>query len=76
MELKYNLSAINKEVIKTCDEANSEFQGLMIEMARIVNPFLIPLMWIITRFYKKTVTNKYISYDYYLLRTKKKSKTN
>ena len=72
METKYTLSAYSKETEKTCDKAFKSLQSLLVQTAKIINPFLVPQMWIMTRFYKKTVKEigdgKWeISYNLYLL---------
>ena len=77
METIYKLSAYSKDTEKTCDEAFKAVQSLLVMTARIVNPFIVPLMWIMTRFYKKTVRQLEngqweIKYDLYLMKSKKK----
>lgn len=73
MELKYTLSEYSKETEKVCDEARKAAQDLLFETAKIISPISALFIWIICRFYKKTVikleNGKFeISYNFYLLK--------
>jgi hypothetical protein len=61
-----------KDTIKTCDEARKAMQNLLIETARTVNPKLTWLMWLLSRFYKRTITKDKISYEFYFFPSEKK----
>lgn len=73
MILKYKLSEISNgkvsdKTLKSCDEGARATQNLMIETAWIVNKWLVPLMWFLTRFYKRKITKAAIEYDFYLIK--------
>jgi len=61
-----------KDTIKTCDESRKAMQTLLIETAKIASPKTTWLIWILTRFYKKIVTDEKISYEFYLFPSKEK----
>jgi len=68
--LEYSLNGKpDKETIKMCDEARGAMQTLLVETARVTQPKLVPIMWLLTRFYKKEVTDTYIRYTFPLVRS-------
>jgi len=68
MIIEYKISKLNKDVIKACDESRKAFQALLVSTARVINPLSIPLIWLITRFYKRKIEQDKISYNFYLLK--------
>lgn len=68
-----------KEIIKSCDTGREGFQEVLVEISKVVNPkapFIPWVVWVMTRFYKRTITDKSISYDFYLFPDSKKSMGN
>lgn len=63
----------NKETIKSCDESCKEMQNLLIEVTKITSPKIVWLIWVLTRFYKRTITDEAVSYDFYLFSDGKKN---
>lgn len=55
-----------KNTIKSCDEGCKEFQNVIVETAKITSPKMTWLMWLLTRFYKRKITEEAISYEFYL----------
>ena len=55
-----------KDTIKTCDESRKAMQTLLIKTAKIVNPKLTWFMWLLSRFYKRTITEEVIKYEFFL----------
>jgi len=56
--------------IKTCDEGAKAFQALIMHTAKLAGPkhlTTIPVIWLLTRFYKRIVTGNQIIYDFYLM---------
>jgi len=58
-----------KDTIKSCDEARKATQNLLVESAKIINPKLTWLMWLLSRFYKRTITEEVIKYEFFLFPT-------
>jgi len=57
-----------KENIKTCDTARKAMQDLLVTTAEITAPKSKWSIWLLTRFYKKRVTDESISYEFYLIK--------
>lgn len=68
MTLEYTISKkADKEMIKACDEGARGMQDLTVETARVLKPGFVWLVWLLTRFYQRKITNEKISYNFYLL---------
>jgi hypothetical protein len=61
-----------KDTIKTCDESRKAMQTLLIETAKIASPKTTWLIWLMTRFYQRRITEESISYEFYLFPSDKK----
>lgn len=61
----------DKDTIKTCDDGAKGMQDVLVEISKIAFPKLSWLIWIITRFYKRTITKDAITYNFYLFLDKK-----
>jgi hypothetical protein len=57
----------DKDTIKSCDTAAKAMQDLLVETAKIAMPRLTWIMWILTRFYRRTVTKTSIRYEFYMI---------
>ena len=71
MKIEYTLkrdAGIDKGLIKTCDAGFKAMQSMLVRTAWLTNKPLTPLMWILTRFYKRTISKDKISYDFFLLK--------
>jgi hypothetical protein len=62
----------DKDTIKTCDEGAKGMQGLLVETAKIAMPRITWLMWILSRFYRRVITDNSIKYEFYLFPESKK----
>lgn len=63
--LQYSVSGYpDQETLKVCDEGRAGMQTLLVETAKVVTPLMTPLVWILTRRYKREVTDKYIRYTF------------
>lgn len=61
------------EMIKACDDGAKGFQDLLVTTTRLTIGWkLVPLVWLLSRFYKRTVTEKSIEYNFYLLGQERK----
>lgn len=71
MRIEYKLSAHSYHAEAVCDDGCKGFQEVVVMIAKRTNPFLWPVIWLITRFYKKEVKRDregcIISYNFYLL---------
>lgn len=59
---------ITKEIIDSCDDGAKGMQGCLVEVARTISPWSVPLVWIATRFYTRKISNNSISYEFYLIK--------
>ena len=72
MKIEYTLkrdAGIDKDLIKNCDAGFKAMQSILVRTAWLTNKPLTPLMWILTRFYKRTISKDKISYDLFLLKS-------
>lgn len=53
--------------IQACDNGAKAMQDLIVNTAKILMPLSIPIIWILTRFYKRTILKDEIRYDFYLI---------
>jgi len=67
MKIEYSLSIINKDTIKECDKGRKALQSLLVITAWKLNKLTAPIMWIATRFFTKIVTQKSVSYNFYMI---------
>jgi len=57
-----------KETIKVCDAGRKGMQHLLVLIAGIFDGGRVKLLiWILARFFKRRVTDRYIEYEFYLL---------
>lgn len=72
MIISYTTTRIpDKEMIASCDKGARGFQELIIETTKILSGWkLAAVIWLLSRFYKRTVTDSRIEYDFYLLKGK------
>lgn len=56
----------DKETIKVCDDGARGFQSVMVEVGKIAGWRIGVFVWILTRFYKRIITDNSIVYDFYL----------
>ena len=72
MKISYSTSCKpTKEMIKSCDDGVKGFQSLIVETTRMTMTWrMTAIIWILTRFYKRTITDKSIEYEFYLLKGK------
>lgn len=69
MEITYKTkSSPSRSTIKACDKSRKAFQETLIKTAKIINPYLVPIIWVITRFYKRKIGKNYIKYNFYLIK--------
>ena len=72
MKLKYELKRLSggadKETIKTCDEGAKAMQSLLVRTAWLVYKPIFPIVWLLTRFYTRKITDTAIEYNFYLLK--------
>lgn len=73
IEISYELSEKpDKKLIKTCDDGMNGFREAMIIVAKTVGGrWLGFVMWFLTRFYKKKISDTKIAYQFYLIPTNK-----
>lgn len=74
MKIRYELKrlsdpTVRKETLASCEKGRKGFQSLVVIAAKYSpHPFLaVPLIWILSRFYKRTVTDTSVEYDFPLL---------
>lgn len=72
MTISYTTTKIpDKEMIAACDKGARGFQELIVETTKIFSSWkLAAIIWLLSRFYKRTVTDSEIEYDFYLLKGK------
>lgn len=77
MTLIYQISKIpDKKTIKTCDEGAKGMQELLVTTAKLVGGWkTAALIWILSRFYTRTISNNAITYDFYLVPVKESNET-
>lgn len=56
-----------KETLKATDEGMRGMQALLVEVCRVVHPTLTPVMWLVTRFVHRTITDESIKYSFWLM---------
>jgi len=66
--LKKGLKEAQDETIKSCDKGRKAMQEFLVEAAKTINPLAVPFIWVLTRFYKRTITKESIKYNFYLLK--------
>jgi len=72
MKITYKLSRIkngvtDKKTLKDCETGRKAFQSVIVRTAWVAQKPLTPFVWVLTRFYKRTITGGVIEYDFYLL---------
>lgn len=68
MVITYKLSKKpTKDTIKACDDGAKGMQELLVITAREVSPKLRWIVWLLTRFYSRKITDRAIEYDFYLI---------
>jgi hypothetical protein len=66
-----------KKTIKACDEGRKGMQDVLVETARVLKgKRLTLLVWFLTRFFRRRITDEYIEYEFYLLKDEKKELKN
>ena len=69
MIIEYTTSKrADKETLKKLDKGAKAAGQLVIEAARVVAPKLVPLVWLMTLICFRTVTDKSVKYNYFLLK--------
>lgn len=68
MKIKYTINGkINPQTLHTCDEGAKGFQDALYQTAKTVQPRFAWLIWCMARFYKRTITKKKVTYNFYVL---------
>ena len=74
MKLKYTLSRIaegkvDSDTLKTCDDGAKAMRDVLVRIAWVSFKPLVPIMWLLTRFYTRKITDTAIEYDFYLIKS-------
>ncbi len=63
----------DKETIKACHKSFKAWQGLLVIVAETLGWKMAVLTWLLTRFYKRKVTDKCIRYELFLFSSEEKN---
>jgi len=71
--LEYGLSKKpTKDIIRACNKGARSMQDLLVESAKVIDPKIVWLIWLLTRVYFRKVTDKSIFYSFPLFISKSK----
>ena len=71
MILKYSFAKgykPTKKKIKECDEGFEGLVNILMLITKKNSPLFVPIMWILTCFYKREITKESIEYNLYLVK--------